>query len=227
VDGAPSTFTFESLGVERAAAYGGAATIVDQTRDDDDQGAVAGDYKTAWCSSLATPLQATMAAAEAVFLAPCPHLRAAAHVGICAAASAAADVSMHWRTQQEPTVLISGSGPHVSALQVNEHGADVESPADPNAGRRSATVDGVQRPLKGHNSRRHTRRGQAPKKRCKLTLRHRLMIICMRRAGLMWDRIRREMPVDVSDSAICQTWNRRVIYTSAMDLGNVDLDSVR
>jgi len=189
VDGAPSTFTFESLGVERAAAYGGAAAIVDQPSDDDDQGAAAGDSTTAWSSSLATPLQATMAAAEAASLASCPHLREDAHVGIRAAASAAAGLSVHWRTQQEHTVRTSGSGPPVSELQVNEPGADVESAADPDAGRRSAPVDGVQRPPTGSNSRPHTRRGKAPKKRCKLTLRHRLMIICMRRAGLTWDRI--------------------------------------
>jgi len=227
MDGAPSTFTFESLGVERAAAYGGAAAIVDELSDDDDQGAVAGDSKTAWCSSLATPLQATMEAAEAAFLASCPHRRAVSHVGICAAASAAAEVSVHCRTQQEPTVHISGSGSPVSELQVNEHAAHVESAADLDAGRRSAPVDGVQRPAKGRNSRPNTRSGQAPKKMCKLTLRRRLMIICMRRAGLAWNRIRREMPVDARDSAICRTWYRRVIYTSAMDLGNVDLDSVR
>jgi len=35
------------------------------------------------------------------------------------------------------------------------------------------------------------------------------------------------MLVDASDSAICRTWYRRVIYTSAMDLGNVNLDPVR
>jgi len=226
VDGAPSTFTCERLGFERAAAYGGAAAIVDQPSDDDDQGAADGDSTTAWCSSLATPMQATMAAAEAGFLASCPHLREVAHVGIRAAASAAADLSVHWRTQQEPTVRTSGSGPPVSELQVNEPGADVESAADSDAGRRSAPVDGVQRPPTGSRSRPHTRHGKAPKKRCKLTLRHCLMIFCMRRAGLPWDGIRREMPVDASNSAIRRTWYRRVIYTSALELGNVDLDSV-
>ena len=227
VDGAPSTVTCERLGVERAAAYGGAAAIVDQPSDDGDQGAAAGDSTTAWCSSLATPSQATMAAAEAAFLASCPHLREDAHVGIRAAASAAADLFVHWCTQQEPTVRTSGSGPPVSELQVNEPGADVESADEPDAGRRLAPVDGVQRPPTGSNSRPHTRRGQSPKKWCMQTLHHHLMIILIRRAGLTWDRIRRETPVDASNSAIRWTWYRRVIYTSASEIGNVHLDWVR
>jgi len=227
VDGTPPTFTCESLGVERAVAYGGAAAIVDQPSDDDDQGAVASNCTTARCSSLATPFQATMAAAEAAFLASCSHLRAVAHVGIRAAASAAAYRSIYSRTQQEPTVRTRGSGPPVSELPVNEAGADVQSTADPDAGRRSAPEDSVQRPPTGRNSRLHTRRGQAPKKRCKLTLRHRLRIIRIRRAGLTSDRIRCEMPVNASDSAIRRTWYRRVIYTSALELGNLDLDPIR
>lgn len=53
------------------------------------------------------------------------------------------------------------------------------------------------------------------------------MIINMRRAVLTWDRIRREMPIAVSDSAIRRTWYRRAVYTSVLQLGNVDLDAVR
>jgi len=53
------------------------------------------------------------------------------------------------------------------------------------------------------------------------------MIICIRWAGLTWDRTQHEMPVDVSDSAIRRTSYRRKLYTSALELVNVDLDSVR
>lgn len=101
MDAAPSTFSLENLRLEQAAAYGVAATIVDQPSDDGGQQTEAVD-RTIDCrvSPLATSIQETMAADKAAFLASCPNLRAAAQEGIRAAASAAADLYVHWRTRQ-------------------------------------------------------------------------------------------------------------------------------
>lgn len=70
-------------------------------------------------------------------------------------------------------------------------------------------------------------RGRAPRKKCKLSYRHRLMIVSMMRAGLTWDRIRREMPVSVSNSAIRRTLHGRAVYIGVLQIENVDLEAVR
>lgn len=119
VDGAPSSFTFESLGVKREAAYGVAAVIIDKPSDNDHQWVAASDRTSGWHASLATPFQAAMASAEAAFLASFPNLRAIAHDGIRAAALAAADLSVHWSFRHGSTGGSGGCDP-TSSVAVAE-----------------------------------------------------------------------------------------------------------
>jgi len=69
--------------------------------------------------------------------------------------------------------------------------------------------------------------GRTRRTRAHLTMRHRLMTIHMVTAGLTYSRVRRELPIKVSYNAVRNTWYRRAIHLSVLQLGNVDLDAVR
>ncbi|KAK1865239.1 hypothetical protein I4F81_007773 [Pyropia yezoensis] len=232
VDGAPSSITFKTLGIDRAAAFGPAGMMVDAPSDDDGSMMVDGQPSAPRAAAL-SPIEATFASAEAALVAACPNLQAAAQHGIRAAVRAAADIAAHWLTQpapaqgdddRHPADGRPGTPPTCGNMDADTpvDGATAGTPSD---GRQLGQPSGVQPQRVSPRRRAPARR--APKARFKLTFRHGLMIITMRRAGLTWDRIRREMLIAVSDSAIRRTWYRRAVYTSVLQLGNVDLDAVR
>lgn len=166
-------------------------------------------------------------------MAACPNLQAAAQHGIRAAVRAAADIAAHWLTRPAPAQ--GDFDPHLADIRPGAPPTGGDTDADTQVDRATAGPPSDGRPVgqpsgvqpQGVSPRRRAPARRAPKARCKLTLRHRLMIITMRRAGLTWDRIRREMPIAVSDSDIRRTWYCRAVYTSVLQLGKVDLDAVR
>lgn len=217
------------IGIVESLRDGAEATVGPMTAQRDAPG-VGSDVG----GHLASPLSATVAAAEAAFAVICPHLVDAARDGIRAAARAAAAVVVHFRIGDTSAVAEdadSDGGAQERGGRVADspfataHDRAVEPTASPARHVGGARRPAAARPGRGGLRGAAVRSGGVP--RAHVTMRHRLMIICLRSAGMTFSQVQKELPISMCPRAIRNTWYRRERYLAAMRLDSVDLSSAR